>query len=174
MDVLYLAWRYLASHRVLFLVLVFALTLIIFLPVGLRVLVMQSEQELTTRAGATPLILGEKGSPLELALNSLYFAADTPAAMSYAECEKVTGSGLALAIPLHTRFRARTQPIVGTTLDYFALRNLNLAAGRNLAMLGDCVLGAGAARALDAGVGDHVVSSPENVFDIAGVYPGLL
>jgi putative ABC transport system permease protein len=32
-------------------------------------------------------------------------------------------------------------------------------------------LGANAARALSAGVGDHVVSSPENVFDIAGVYP---
>ncbi len=170
-DVLYLAWRYLASHRVLTSILVFAITLILFLPVGLRVLVRQSEEELTTRAGATPLVLGEKGSPLELALNTLYFAAETPQSMPYAECERVIDSGLALAIPLNTRFRARTQPIVGTTLDYFELRNLILADGRQLALLGDCVLGANAARALSAGVGDHVVSSPENVFDIAGVYP---
>mgnify|MGYP000066602521 CR=1 FL=1 len=37
-------------------ILVFAITLIVFLPVGLRVLVRQSEAELTTRAEATPLI----------------------------------------------------------------------------------------------------------------------
>ena len=53
-DILYLAWRYLACHRVLTSILVFALTLIIFLPVGLRVLVRQSEAELTTRA--TPIV----------------------------------------------------------------------------------------------------------------------
>ena len=50
-DVLYLAWRYLASHRVLTAILIFAITLIIFLPVGLRVLVRESERELTTRDG---------------------------------------------------------------------------------------------------------------------------
>ena len=170
-DVLYLAWRYLARHRALTSILVFAITLILFLPVGLRVLVKQSEAELTNRAGATPLVLGEKGSPLELSLNSLYFAADTPPGIPYSECERVAESGLALAIPLHTRFRARSQPIVGTSLDYFELRGLALAAGRPLALLGDCVLGAKAAQILEAGVGDHVVSSPENVFDIAGVYP---
>lgn len=170
-DVLYLAWRYLASHRVLTSVLVFAITLILFLPVGLRVLVKQSERELTTRATATPLVLGEKGSPLELALNTLYFAADTPPTMPYAEFERVADSGLALVVPLHTRFRVRNQPIVGTSIDYFDLRGLTLAEGRQLAVLGDCVLGASAARKLAAGVGDHVVSSPENVFDIAGIYP---
>ncbi len=170
-DVLYLAWRYLASHRVLTSILVFALTLIVFLPVGLQVLVRQSERELTTRAAATPLILGEKGSPLELALNSLYFSSDTPPSLPYAECERVTNSGLARAIPLHTRFRARNQPIVGTSLDYFPLRGLEVAEGRQLALLGECVVGASAARKLGVGVGGHVVSSPENVFDITGVYP---
>ncbi len=38
-------------------------------------------------------------------------------------------------------------------------------------MLGECVLGSRAAEALGAGPGDYVVSSPESVFDIAGVYP---
>jgi putative ABC transport system permease protein len=170
-DVLHLAWRYLASHRVLTSILVFALTLIMFLPVGLRVLVRQSERELTTRAGATPLILGEKGSPLELALGTLYFAADTPPSLPYAECERVADSGLATAIPMHLRFRARSQPIVGTSLDYLALRGLELGAGRQLALLGDCVVGATAAQELGVAVGGHVISSPENVFDIAGVYP---
>jgi putative ABC transport system permease protein len=38
-------------------------------------------------------------------------------------------------------------------------------------VLGECVLGARVARALRTGPGDHVVSSPESVFDLAGVYP---
>lgn len=170
-DVLYLAWRYLAHHRIKTGILVASVTLIIYLPVGLRVLVSRSAASLTARAVATPLIIGARGSPLELVLNSLYFASDTPAPTRYAEVGRVIDSGLAEAIPLHTRFRAQTQPIVGTTLDYFAFRGLRLGAGRMMAMLGECVVGARAARALGVAVGDHVVSSPESVFDLAGVYP---
>jgi putative ABC transport system permease protein len=40
-----------------------------------------------------------------------------------------------------------------------------------MAVLGECVLGAAAAERLGAGVGDAVVSSPESVLDLAGVYP---
>ena len=74
----YLAWKYLAYHRFKTAILVTSITLIVFLPVGLRVLVDQSSKQLTARAEATPLIIGAKGSPLELVLNSLYFGSDTP------------------------------------------------------------------------------------------------
>jgi putative ABC transport system permease protein len=60
---------------------------------------------------------------------------------------------------------------VGTSLDYFGFRGLRVAEGRQMAILGECVLGAQAARLLEAGPGDSVVSSPESVFDLAGVYP---
>jgi putative ABC transport system permease protein len=170
-DVLYLAWRYLAYHRVKSAILVGSLSLIVYLPVGLNVLVGQSAEELTARARATPLLVGAKGSPLELVLNSLYLESETPELTSYAEALRVGDSGLAQAIPLYVRFRARQQPIVGTTLDYFDFRGLRLAAGRRMALLGECVLGARAAQAMGVGVGDSVVSSPESVFDLAGVYP---
>jgi len=170
-QVLYLAWRYIAYHRIKSGILVVSIMLIVYLPVGLRVLVRQSERELTTRAYATPLVIGAKGSPLELILNSLYFESDTPPLMRHTEVARATESGLARAIPLYTRFRTGGIPIVGTTLDYFEFRGLDLARGRSLAVLGECVLGADAARKLDAGPGDSVISSPENVFDLAGVYP---
>jgi putative ABC transport system permease protein len=170
-HVLYLASRYLAYHRIKSLVLVASIMLIVYLPIGLRVLVRQSERELTTRALATPLIVGAKGSPLELVLNSLYFESDTPHPMRYAESRRVNESDLAYAIPLYTRFRAGDAPIVGTTLDYFEYRGVRIAAGRAMAMLGECVVGADVARRLDVGPGGSVVSSPENVFDLAGVYP---
>jgi putative ABC transport system permease protein len=170
-DIIYLAWRYLAFHKVKTAILLLSITLIFFLPIGLKVVVDQSAASLTARAEATPLIIGAKGSPLELVLNSLYFESDVPARMSYAEATRAGAYGLATAIPLYTRFRSGRHPIVGTTLDYFDFRELSVAEGRQMAMLGDCVLGARAAELLHVGPGGYVVSSPESVFDIAGVYP---
>ncbi|MHC4712873.1 MAG: ABC transporter permease [Planctomycetota bacterium] len=170
-PVLYMIWRYLAFHKVKTTILVASITLIVYLPVGLDVLVSQSARALTARAEATPLVVGAKGSPLELVLNSLYFESDTPAVMRYGEVERVSDSGLAGAIPLYTRFSASGRTIVGTSLDYFAFRGLRTARGRHFGMLGECVLGAAAARLLRADVGDSVLSSPETAFDIAGVYP---
>ena len=170
-DVLYLAWRYLAYHRIKSAILIAAITLIVYLPVGLNVIVGQSAEELTARADATPLLVGAKGSPLELALNSLYFETETPELTTQAEAIRIAETGLAQPIPLYVRFQSRQFPIVGTTLEYFDFRQLDFVAGRPMAVLGECVLGAKAAEELDVGLGGSVVSSPENVFDLAGVYP---
>lgn len=170
-QVLYLAWRYLAFHRLKTGILVSAITLILYLPVGLRVLVNQSAEQLTARAVSTPLILGAKGSPLELVLSTLYFGADSPEALDYSQALEVADSGLATAIPAYVRFHSRGHPIVGTTLDYFSFRGLGLREGRMFAILGECVIGSSVAEALSIGAGDTVISSPESVFDLAGVYP---
>ena len=170
-DILYLAWRYLVYHRIKTAVLITSITLIVYLPVGLNVLVTQSAAELTARAEATPLLLGARGSPLELVLNSLYFESDTPERSRYEQVTRIAQSGLADSIPLYVRFRSRGHPIVGTTLEYLDFRGLQIAQGRRMAVIGECVLGAGAARRFGAGPGDTVVSSPEAVFDLAGVYP---
>ena len=72
---------------------------------------------------------------------------------------------------MHVRFRARGYAIVGTTLDYFEFRGLQVADGRQLAVLGDCVLGATAAARLGLGAGDSLVSSPQTLFDLGGASP---
>ena len=170
-GVLYLAWRYAARHRAKTAILVAAIGLIVFLPIGLQVLVGESAEQLRSRARSTPLLVGAKGSALELTLSSLYFESRTPEPTRFAEVARVRDSGLAQAIPLHARFRVRSFPIVGTTLDYLDFRGLELERGRRMATLGECLLGSAAARALDAAPGDLVVSSPESVLDLAGVYP---
>jgi putative ABC transport system permease protein len=170
-GVLYLAWRYLAYNRWKTTILVGSIMLIIYLPVGLNVVVEQSGEHLNARAEATPLLVGVRGSPLELTLNSLYFSLDTPEMTSFAEATSITESGLAEAIPMYVRFKSREQPIVGTSFEYFAFRGLTLADGRMPVLLGEAVLGATAAEALGVGVGDAVVSSPETAFDLAGIYP---
>ncbi len=170
-DVLYLAWRYLIYHRLKTAILVTSIMLIIYLPVGLNVVVEQSAKHLTARAAATPLLVGAKGSPLELALNSLYFSSEHPELIDYSEATMVADSGLADAIPLYVRFRSRSHPIVGTSLDYFSFHDLSFASGRPMALLGECVVGANVAESLGVKPGDAVISSPESVFDLVGVYP---
>lgn len=168
---LYLAWRYVVYHRLKSLILIGSITLILYVPVGLRVLVDQSSQQLTSRAAATPLVVGARGSALELVLNTLYFRADSPPPIPHAALDRVIGSGLAAGIPVYARFQARGFPIVGTSLEYFEFRGLEVVEGRQMAMLGEAVVGARVADQLDVGPGASVISSPESVFDVAGVYP---
>jgi putative ABC transport system permease protein len=168
-ETFYMAWRYLAFHKLKTFILVTSVALIVYLPIGLRVLVDQSSRQLTARAQATPLIIGAKGSQLELVLNTLYFRSDYPEIQRYQESIRVSDSRL--AIPLYVRFHSQGHPIVGTTLEYFDFRALKVRTGRLPAVIGECVLGARVAAALQAQVGDHVISSPENLFDLAGVYP---
>ena len=167
----FLGWRYLAYHRFKTIVLLASVTLMMFLPAATRLLVADSALALTARAEQTPLLVGAKGSQLELVLNALYFHAERPPTVPYRVFDDVRNSGLAAAIPLYTRFHTRGSPIVGTNLDYFPFRNLTLADGRMMGLLGEAVIGASVARAHDVGVGGSLLSSPETVFDLAGVYP---
>ena len=168
---LFLGWRYLVFHQMKTAILVASITLMLFLPAATRVLVNDSAAALTSRADQTPLVVGAAGSPLELVLSSLYFHAEQPPELSFESFTELRDTGWAGTIPLNTRFHSRGSPIVGTSLEYFSFRNLGLAQGRMMGMLGECVIGANVAARQSVGVGDSLVSSPETVFDIAGVYP---
>lgn len=168
---LFLGWRYLAHHRVKSSILVASVTLMLFLPSATRLLVEDSATALTARADQTPLILGARGSDLELVLSTLYFHAESPAEIENRALVEAQSTGFADFIPIHARFHAQRAPIVGTTLDYFEFRDLSIAAGRQMGLLGECVIGANVAARLGLAPGGSVISSPETVFDIAGVYP---
>lgn len=170
-DSIYLLVCYLGLHKIKTAILVVSITLIVYLPVGLSVLVNQSATRLTQRALESPLLVGKRGSPLSLVLSSLYFETESPDPLLYSEVTRISESGLALPIPLDIRFRARRHPVVGTTLDYFDFRGLHLARGRSLAILGECVLGAQVAETLSLSPGDELISTPDNVFNLGGSYP---
>ena len=167
----YLAARYLLYHKPRSAVIVACVVLVSVLPLALGRILAESERQLTARADATPLLMGSKGSALDLVLAAVYFGGQSPEPISMAELDEVDATRLAYAIPLHTRFSARGVPVVGTSIDYFDFRGLSLAAGRRFAILGECVLGAGAAERLSLGPGDTLISSTESVFDLAGAYP---
>jgi putative ABC transport system permease protein len=170
-DSLYIAWKYIAYNKAKTATLIACITIILFLPIGLEILLDESEHQLMSRAEVTPLVVGAKGSALDLVMNTLYFDDELPEFISMEAARSVKESGLALAVPVYSRFKARDFPIIGTTLDYFDVRSLEVAQGRTLAVLGECVVGAGVAETLELSPGDSLVSSPESLFDLAGVYP---
>ena len=170
-DSLYIAWQYVRFNKVKTITLVACITLIAFLPASLQLLLGESERQLMARAATTPLVVGAKGSALDLVMNTLYFSDEVPELITQAAADQIEETDLALPIPVYIRFRAWGNPIVGTTFDYFDFRGLKIAQGRQLAVLGECVLGAKIAQKLGIGPGDSMVSSPENLFDLAGIYP---
>ena len=170
-DSLYIAWKYVGFNKMRTATLVACIALISFLPASLQLLLDESERQLMSRAVVTPLVIGAKGSSLDLVMNTLYFGDEVPERISMDAADRVWDSGLAVSIPAYVRFHARGHPIVGTSLDYFDFRGLTVADGRMLAVLGECVLGAQVAEALGLGPGASLVSSPETLFDLAGIYP---
>lgn len=171
LNTFYIAWKYITYNKGKTSTLVACITLISFLPMALQLLLSESERQLMSRAASTPLIVGAKGSALDLVMNTIYFGDEVPELITMEASEQVMKSGLALSIPLYVRFKTRGNPIVGTNLDYFGFRNLKIAEGRQLAVLGDCVAGAKVAERLNLSPGDTLVSSPESLFDLAGIYP---
>ena len=171
MNALTLAAANLRFHWARTLVLIVAAALVLAVPVLTRALLAQGEAALTARAEATPLLLGTRGSRLDLVMAGAYFTDDLPEPTTMATSEAVWESGLGIPVPLHTAFTSGGARIVGTTLDYLDLRGLEMAEGRTFAVLGEAVLGAGAAARLGAGPGDAILSDPENLFDLDGAYP---
>lgn len=170
-HVLFLAWNYLKYYRLKTLLLLLAISLVFFIPMALGKLSEQGSEKLRVRAVSTPLLLGSRGSATELCLSSLYFRDPNIEPIPYRSMEEVRQGGLAQAIPLQLEYRVKTQPLVGTTQEYLAFRNLELASGRPMALLGECVLGSRAARALGATIGSSVISTPAGAFDVAGSFP---
>ncbi|MFC5455974.1 FtsX-like permease family protein [Prosthecobacter fluviatilis] len=174
---LHLAVRYVLRHRIQSALLAGALGLVFALPLCLRVLIEHAQQELRARAAATPQIVGTRGSALDLMMTALYFKRENLLPLPFGVLTQLqhhhsaSAATTAAAIPLHVRYQAQGAPIVGTELEYFPFRGLHLAAGRQLSRLGDCVVGATLAKQRGLQPGGHIFSSPEQAFDMAGVYP---
>ncbi|MGF1446015.1 MAG: ABC transporter permease [Pikeienuella sp.] len=170
-DTLFLAMAYLRHHRVKSAVMVLALATILAVPATVSALIEAAQARLSARAAATPLVIGAPGSRLDLVLAALHFDAALPEPTTQAAVDAVWASGLADAVPLHLGFGTGPHPIVGTSLDYFDLRGLEIAEGRGLALLGEAVIGAGVAEREGLGPGGRLISNPETLFDLAGSYP---
>ncbi len=166
-----LAVRYIMFHRGRSLILMSCIFLTLVLPVCLGILLNQFSKQIAARAESTPIVVGSKGSQLDLALHAIYFSRAPDVAVKFSEVDKIRESGLATPIPLHVKYSAQGFPVVGTSLEYFSFRDLELRSGQSLAVLGDCVVGSAVAEQLGVKPGDQILSDRGSVLDLAGEYP---
>lgn len=170
-NAIFLAARYLLFYRWKSLLIILCLTLTGYVPILLWLVLGEFDQRIAARADSTPLVIGPPGSGVDLTLHGLYFTARPKDGVPARELQRISDSKFAHAVPLHCHFTARGFPVVGTTIDYFDLRNIDTAEGRFFGTIGDCVIGADVARDLRLVVGDKLMSDRENLIDIAGQYP---
>ena len=170
-----LAWKYIWYHKLKTSILIACIFLTAFLPIAIELLLNQFESKLVDRAERTPLVIGPAGSRFDLTLRSLYFRLgsfenDAVPTIAFGEADAIEKTGWASAIPIYSKFTTKGHPIVGTTLEYFKFRNLEIESGNNLIQIGDCVIGAALAKELGVGPGDNLLTDIESVIAIAS-YP---
>ncbi|MHC4935527.1 MAG: ABC transporter permease [Planctomycetota bacterium] len=171
-----LALRSITHHRVRTLLLVLCIALVAALPLAIQLLMLRHESTITTRATDTPLVVGAPGSRFDLLLHSLYFRTTPARTLSLADAERIGEERieerpLATAIPLFLDDTARGHPLVGTTLDYFPFRGLQVSRGTLPQLLGDAVVGEEVAESLGVGVGDPLLTDSGRLYDIGSTYP---
>ncbi len=166
-----LAARHLAFHRGRTALIVVALALVAGLPIVVRGLVDAGTAAMMARARSSPLVVGSRGSELDLVIAALYFAKPAPRPITSGEADRLMTMSKGVVVPMHLGFTAQRHPLVGTTLDYVELRGLRVAEGRLFGSLGECVLGAGAARDLGLATGGAILTDATDPYNLAGTIP---
>ncbi|MBU6372212.1 MAG: ABC transporter permease [Alphaproteobacteria bacterium] len=120
----------------------------------------QTEDRLSRDARGIDLVVGAKGSPLQLVLSSV-FHADVPTGnVSYADYERLTRDPrIQAAIPLGLGDTMGGSRIVGTTPAFLPFYGASVAEGRMFAAPMETVLGAETARRLGARLGQTFPSA---------------
>ncbi len=170
-GLLALSWKHARFHRLRTVLLVLSLGLGLSIPIATRWMTADLQQMLTRRAESTPMLIGSRGSRVDLVLGGLYFHADGLRPLPYGLLEKVSLDQLIEPVPLHLLHRAKSHPVVGTSLDYFSKRNLILQSGTLPRRLGDCLLGADVARRLNLQPGDQLLSDAKGFLNPVGDLP---
>ncbi|HLT08726.1 MAG TPA: FtsX-like permease family protein [Cyclobacteriaceae bacterium] len=155
-----LSWKYLVTKP-------FNTALnILLLALGLSILTVlillqdQFEAKMSRDAQGIDLVVGAKGSPLQLILSSIYHIDFPTGNIPLAEAERVAKNRLIKnVIPLGLGDNYQGLRIVGTNHDYLTLYAVDFQEGEAWKMPFDVVLGVEAARQLQLGVGDTFVGS---------------
>ncbi|MBY0586767.1 hypothetical protein K2X85_06300 [bacterium] len=167
----WLAWQYVWGNRSRSITLIACVSLVCFLPMLVSFLTAMFQSELLTRSQNTPLLVGPKGSRYDLVLQSLYFEGQGLGTIPAGEIDRIQESQQVQTIPLFVKHHAKGFPVVGTTLDYIAHRQLRIASGTNLQQIGDCIVGARVATRAHLVPGSKILTDSNNVFDLAGQTP---
>jgi putative ABC transport system permease protein len=120
----------------------------------------QLEQRFTKDAQGIDLVVGAKGSPLQLVLSAVYHL-DTPTGNIPTDALALLRAdpGVARVVPLALGDNFRGFRIVGTEAAFLSIQDTRLASGEMFANVGDAVVGAVAARETGLTIGQKFVGT---------------
>ncbi len=149
---------------------VFTLSLSIALLLGIQQLKISFKNQLENNLGKIDLVIGAKGSPLQLILASVLHLDNPTGNISYSEAKKIGKNTLIkLAVPISYGDNYKNFRIVGTTNEYTSFYNAELENGRKVKKAMEVVLGNTVSKQLNLKIGDTFLSSHgliENDIDI--------
>lgn len=170
----FLAVRYIRATKWTSLLLIFGISVALYLPIFSYFAAEIANDKLMERGKASPILIGYKGDQFDLTMNALYFRGTVRDSITMKVHEVLQSRGDGASVPLHIHHTASQSPIVGTTLDYFDLRALQIQSGRFFTVIGEVVAGSDAADEFHLQIGDSIRSDVTNLYNIAGAYPMTL
>lgn len=154
MSMARLAWAYLGARPLLTALHVLLLALGVATIVFLLLFTAQTQERLERDAKGIDLVVGAKGSPLQLILSSVYHLDVPTGNIALKDAEAVTKHPMvALAVPLAMGDSVKGLRIVGTDESFLRLYGAQVARGKLFADEMEAVLGSEAARRLGLDVG---------------------
>jgi putative ABC transport system permease protein len=155
-----LAWAYLAARPLATILNIAMLAIGVGTLVLLLLFTTQAEERLARDASPVDLVVGAKGSPLQLILSSV-LQADVPTGnIPLAEARKLAANPMiASATPIALGDTFRGHRIVGTDASYLALYGAHVARGRVFAAPMEAVVGADVSRRFGVGTGAELSGS---------------
>lgn len=160
MNLLVLVWSYLKAkplNTVLNIVL-FALGIAVI--TVLLLFNKQLQEKISANAKGIDLVVGAKGSPLQLILCNIFHIDYPTGNINLKEAEKISQSRLIKkAVPLALGDSYQSYRIVGTTREFVELYHLELARGNWWDHELETTIGENVARTLQLNVGDHFQST---------------
>lgn len=137
---------------------IFTLSLSIMLLLGIQQLKFSFKNQIENNLGNIDLVIGAKGSPLQLVLASILHLDNPTGNISYEEAKKIgTHPIVASAVPISYGDNYKNYRIVGTTKEYMSIYNAELNTGRAVKASLEVVLGATVAQKLNLKIGDTLL-----------------
>lgn len=118
------------------------------------------EKQLSNNSKNVDLVIGAKGSPLQLILSSLYHVDNPTGNIPLSEASKIAANPLVqMAVPISLGDNFKGHRIVGTDTSFMALYELKLDQGRLWSKSFEIVVGADVARKQQLKLGDQIHGS---------------
>jgi putative ABC transport system permease protein len=138
--------------------LIISVAISVLLLIGIKQINAQLRRSFVQSVSGTDLIVGAKGSGIELILYSVFHLGKASYSMNYRQALEITNyADVNWAIPISLGDTHQNYPVVATNDKYFSIYKYKLAKGRIFNDIFEVVIGSQAAHRLNYNLGDKII-----------------